>query len=76
MIDPNEFDETLRRLTRSATFTPFEVEMDDGRKLVIRHPGVAFGGGGAAFLDPDEGIVDFTHDHVVGFRAAGQEIGA
>ena len=76
MIDPNEFDDKLRQLTRGATFTPFVVELEDGRKLLIRHPGVAFGGGGALTIDPDDGgFVDFTHEQVKAFRTLGQEIG-
>ena len=77
MIDPNEFDNALRQLTRSPTFVPFEVELDGGERLVIRHPGVAFGGGAALTIDPIEGgLVDFTHDKVKAFHANFQEIGS
>jgi len=75
MIDPNEFDVTLRRLTRGPKFLPFVVELEDGSRIVVPHPGVAFGGGGASFIDPDDGIVDFTHEQVKAFRTFDQEVG-
>jgi hypothetical protein len=78
MIDPDEFDATLRKLLKREPFVPFEVELDDGRLIPIRQPVLAFGGGSAAFIDPDyeEGaIVDFSHKHVTGFHPMGQEVG-
>ena len=74
MIDPEEFDVTLRKLTRGPKFVPFVVELDDGQRLMIRHPGVAFGGGGAALIDLEEGFIDFTHKEVKAFREFVQEV--
>jgi hypothetical protein len=77
MIDPEEFDQTLRKLVKAEPFVPFEVEMDDGRRIPIRQPNLAFGGGSAGFIDPDYedgAIVDFSHQHVVGFHPMGQEV--
>ena len=66
MLDPNQFDETLRRLIKPETFVPFYIELDDGQKIWIKQPTLAFGGGGASFLDPDDGaMVSFYHEHVV-----------
>ena len=77
MIDPNQFDETLRQLVKKETFVPFCVELDDGQKIWIRQPALAFGGGGASFIDPQDGaLVSFYHEHVIGFRAADQEANA
>ncbi len=77
MIDPNEFDTTLRQLLKKDTFVPFFVELDDGRRILIREPVLAFGGGSAAFIDREDGaLVDFSHDQVIGFHAADQEVGA
>lgn len=73
MIDPNQFDETLRQLIKADRFVPFYVELDDGQKIWIKEPALAFGGGGASFLDPDDGaLVSFYHEHVVGFHSASQ----
>ena len=51
-----EFEATLRRFIRQEPFQPFEVELLDGRRIEVRHPGVALGGGGAAYLAGDEFI--------------------
>lgn len=60
MMDPEHFDERLRELLRQEPFVPFTVELTDGRRIVIRKPQLAFGGGSAGFLDPDDGgIVGF-----------------
>ena len=77
MIDPNEFDVTLRRLLKKDTFVPFFVKLDDGQHIHIRQPALAFGGGHACFLDPEDGaMVGFSHQQVVGFHAASREVGA
>jgi hypothetical protein len=77
MIDPNEFDSTLRRLLKKETFAPFYVELDDGQRILIRQSVVAFGGGAASFIDSEDGaLVGFSHKQVIGFHAAGQEVGA
>ena len=77
MIDPNEFDSTLRKMLWKETFVPFYVELDDGQRILIRQPTLAFGGGVAGFIDPqDESLVSFSHKQVVGFHAAGQEAAA
>lgn len=62
MLDPNEFDETLRQWLRKDTFVPFVVELDDGQRIVIRQPVLAFGGGWASFIDADDGaLVGFSY---------------
>lgn len=75
MIDPNEFDVTLRNLLKRDVFVPFFVDLDDGQRIVIRQPELAFGGGSASFIDPDDGaLVGFSHQQVVGFHSADQEL--
>jgi hypothetical protein len=77
MIDPNEFDATLRRLIKKETFVPFFVELDDGERILIRQPALVFGGGVAGFIDSDDGaLVGFSHKQVIGFHPADQEVGA
>ena len=77
MIDPDEFDSTLRKFIQAPKFLPFVVELDDGRRILIRHPALAFGGGMAGFIDSEDGaLVDFSHKHVKGFALQNQEIGA
>jgi hypothetical protein len=77
MIDPNEFDATLRKLLNKDVFVPFFVNLDDGKRILIRKPVLAYGGGSAGFIDPDDGaLVDFTHQQVVGFSAADRGVSA
>ena len=75
MIDPNEFDATLRHWLKKESFVPFFVELDDGQNILIRQPVLAFGGGSASFIDSVDGaLVGFSHQQVIGFHAAGQEV--
>jgi hypothetical protein len=77
MIDPTVFDETLRQLLRRETFAPFRVELEGGQRILICQPVLAFGGGSASFIDPEDGaLVGFNHQQVTGFSGAGQEVGA
>ena len=77
MIDSNQFDETLRQLIKADRFVPFYVELDDGQKIWIKEPALAFGGGWASLIDPDDGaLVGFSHKEVVGIHKASQEVGA
>lgn len=77
MIDPDEFEAILRQRLSADAFVPFFVELDDGRRILIRLPALAFGGGSAAFIDSEDGaLVDFSHEHVNGFLTAGREIEA
>lgn len=70
MIDRDQFDEALRQLTRRETFVPFCVELETGEKIWVRQPVLAFGGGAASFIDPDDGaLVGFSHEQVVGFHS-------
>jgi hypothetical protein len=77
MLDPNRFDESLRQLLGTEHFVPFCVELADGQRIWIRQPVLAFGGGAASFIDPENGaLIGFSHDQVTGFHSAGQEVEA
>ena len=78
MIHPNQFDTLLRQYIKKDPFSPFFVELDDGQRILIRKPSVAFGGGSASFidLDGDGALVGFSHADVLGFKDAGQEVSA
>jgi hypothetical protein len=77
MIDANEFDETLRQLLNRRPFVPFWVEMNDGQRIWVRLPVLAFGGGAASLIDADDGaLVGFSHEQVIGFHSADQEVKA
>ena len=76
MIDPNQFDQTLKKLLQKDNFSPFWVELSDGQRIFVRQPVLAFGGGAASFIDSEDGaLVGFTHDQVVGFHRADHEVG-
>lgn len=75
MIDAKQFDDTLRKLLQKETFEPFYVELEGGQKIWIRQPVLAFGGGAASFIDPDDGaLIGFSHEQVIGFHSQGQEV--
>ena len=75
MIEPHQFDEALRQLVRAEKFEPFCVDLDDGQKIWIRQPVLAFGGGAASLIDSENGaLVGFSHKEVVGFRKQGQRV--
>lgn len=77
MIDPNDFDSTLRKWLKEDAFVPFFVELDDGKRILIRQPVLAFGGSSASFIDSEDGaLVGFSHKQVIGFRSANQEVRA
>jgi hypothetical protein len=73
MITDEEFDTTLRQWLTRKQFVPFVVETEDGREILIREPVLAFGGGSAGFIDPDDGaLVGFSSEDVKAIRAAGK----
>jgi hypothetical protein len=75
MIDPNQFDETLRQLIKADRFVPFYVELDDGQKIWIKQPALVIGDGHASLIDPDDGaLVGISHKDVIGFHRAAQEV--
>jgi hypothetical protein len=59
IMTPEQVEERIIELIHREPFVPFVVEMNDGESLEIRHPRLAINGGGAGFIGPDGGLVDF-----------------
>ena len=68
-----DFESQLRDLLRRDPFQPFVVMVNDGRSIFVDEPAVAFGGGRAGFIGPDELVEFFDCENVIGFRPASQE---
>ena len=69
-MSEEQFTNTLRELTYRKPFVPFFVELKNGRRILVTHPGVAFGGGVAGFLSETDGLVDFEASEVEAFSPA------
>jgi hypothetical protein len=63
-----QVEENVIELIHREPFVPFVVEMTDGQSLEISHPRLAINGGGAVFLGPDGGLVDFEFNTVRAIR--------
>ena len=64
----DEFHARLRQFLQRQPFSPFVVELRDGRRLVVQQPPVVFSDGAASFIDADDGaLVDFCHEEVQAF---------
>jgi hypothetical protein len=68
-----QFETTLRRFIRQEPFHPFEVELLDGRRIEVRYPKVAFGGGAATYVTPDFDLIEFVCEDVRAIRQASPE---
>src|SRR5581483_6010752 len=62
-----EFDNTVRELTRRRPFVPFIVELHDGDKIMVTTTAVGFGGGVAGFISETDGLVGFSARDVRAF---------
>ncbi len=58
------FTQTLRDFTRRKPFIPFVFEMNDGRRIVIDQPFVAFAEGVAGYLSDEDGLIDISCEDV------------
>jgi hypothetical protein len=67
-MTPEQVEESVIELIHREPFVPFVVEMTDGQSLEIPHPRLAINGGGAVFLGPDGGLVDFEFNTVRAIR--------
>jgi hypothetical protein len=67
-MDAASFDSTILRFLRQEPFHPFVVELNDGRLIEIVHPRLAMGGGGAAFISPEDELVEFNCEEVRAIR--------
>jgi hypothetical protein len=64
-----QVEEKVIELIHRQPFMPFVVAMTDGQALTIGHPRLAINGGGAGFIGPDGGLVDFEFKSVRCIRA-------
>jgi hypothetical protein len=54
-MDSKIFEEKMRSFMRRTPFTPFIVKTDAGKLVIIENrEAVALGGGGAAYIAPEE----------------------
>jgi hypothetical protein len=58
-MSPEQVEERVIELIHREPFVPFVVEMTDGERLEIPHPRLAIAAGGAVFIGPEGGLVDF-----------------
>jgi len=72
-MSKHDFENQLRGLMRRSPFEPFVVMVNDGRTIYVDEPAVAFGGGRAGFIGPDELVEFFNCENVLGFRLGNQE---
>jgi hypothetical protein len=72
-MSKQDFESQLRELVQREPFEPFVVMVNDGRSIFVDEPTVAFGGGRAGFIGPDELVEFFDCKNVVGFRMGNQE---
>ena len=63
-----QVEEQVIELIHRQPFVPFVVEMSDAHCLEIPHPRLAINGGGAVFVGPDGGLVDFEFKLVQSIR--------
>jgi hypothetical protein len=63
-MTPEQVEEKVIKLIHREPFVPFVVEMTDGQCLEIPHPRLSINAGGALFLGPDGGLVDFEFNTV------------
>jgi len=58
-----EFEDTMRKHLYRTPFVPFEVEMEDGRVVIVDNP-FAMLNGCVALISQDDIFVDFTFENV------------
>jgi hypothetical protein len=68
IMTPEQVEEQVIELIHREPFLPFVVEMTNGQFLEIPHPRLAINGGGAGFIGPDGGLVDFEFKSVRSLR--------
>lgn len=63
-MSEEQFTKLLREYTQRKPFIPFEVELLDGRRIVVNSPAMGFGGGAAGLITDRNGLVDFRCEEV------------
>jgi hypothetical protein len=67
-VSPEQVEEKILELIYREPFVPFVVEMADGQYLEVPHPRLAINAGGAGFIGPEGGLVDFDFGAVRSIR--------
>jgi hypothetical protein len=73
IMTPEQVEQRVIELIHKEPFVPFVVEMIDGVCLEIPHPRLAINGGGAGFIGPEGGLVDFEFSTVRAIRSLNAE---
>ncbi len=64
-METESFHKSLRAFVRRAPFQPFVVELSSGSRFSVQYPeALAFDGGVAVYLDPDDSPTLFDHTSV------------
>ena len=71
-MNVEQFERELRAFMHREPFQPFIVRLNDNRMIFVDEPAIAFGGGRAGFIGPQE-IEVFDCEQVVEFRLATAE---
>lgn len=66
-MNQDTFECTLRKFLRSKPFHPFQVELEDGKVIVVERPSLAMGGGAATIFTDDE-FIEFACEEVRDMR--------
>lgn len=66
-MNQDTFESTLRKYLRSKPFHPFQVELLDGKVIIVDRPSLAMGGG-AATIFTDTEFIEFACEEVRDMR--------
>jgi hypothetical protein len=70
----DEFTEVLKALLHREPFVPFEVELVHGERFTVDRPDVvAYDGGAAGFISPDEEVHFFDYRNTRSLGGAPQQ---
>ena len=72
-MTPEQVEKRVIELIYREPFVPFVLEMTDGTTLEVPHPRLAINGGGAGFIGPEGGLVDFEFKAVRNIRVSPKE---
>jgi hypothetical protein len=73
VMTPEQVEQRIIELIHRQPFVPFFVELTGDQSLAVTHPRLAINGGGAGFIGPDGGIVDFDFKSVRAIRVGSKE---
>ncbi len=67
-MTPEQVEQKVIELIYRDPFQPFVVDLIEGQSVEVTHPRLAINGGGAGFIGPDGGLVDFEFKSVRAIR--------